>query len=414
MPPYRILMIAPTPFYTDRGCHVRIAGEARALQQLGHRVTICTYHNGRNLADLEIRRIPNVPWYRKTSAGPSLHKPYLDLMLGALATRVAREMRPDVIHAHLHEGALIAAGVRRLARTRSGRPTPVVFDFQGSLTGELAAHRFVRAGSAAFRGLHAVERRITSGAGAIVPSSRQAGELLQREFAVPCERLEVVADGLDPATFRPVACRAEMRNRLRIPADAKVIGYLGVLAPYQGIDCLLEALPAVVAQEPRTHLLLMGWPNVERYAALARTLGVAEQVTLSGEVAYDEAPRFLAAVDVAVAPKLVTTESNHKIRNYMASALPTVAFDLALNREILGPLGIYAPELTSASLAATLIEALGDPGRLLKLGAQGREVAVRDFSWERAAKRITGVYQRLLAEPECRPVGVPTPVSHSR
>src|SRR5436305_543957 len=99
MPCYRVLMIAPTPFYTDRGCHVRIAGEARALRRLGHEVTVCTYHNGRDLADLDIRRIRRVPWYRKTSAGPSLHKPYLDVMLAALTRRVAREMRPDVIHA---------------------------------------------------------------------------------------------------------------------------------------------------------------------------------------------------------------------------------------------------------------------------------------------------------------------------
>jgi glycosyltransferase involved in cell wall biosynthesis len=414
MPAYRVLMIAPTPFYTDRGCHVRIAGEARALQRLGHRVTVCTYHNGRNVADLDIRRIPRVPWYRKTSAGPSVHKPYLDLMLGALAARVAREFRPDVIHAHLHEGAFIAAGLRRFVRTGAGTPTPVVFDFQGSLTGELVAHRFVRAGGIAFRGLHGLERWITAGAGAIVPSSRQAGELLRREFAVPDDRLEVVADGLDPETFRPMACRAEMRAVLQIPPDAAVIGYLGVLAPYQGIDCLLEALPAVVAREPRAHLLLMGWPNVERYAALARSLGVAEHVTLPGEIAYDEAPRYLAAVDVAVAPKLVTTESNHKIRNYMACGLPTVAFDLSLNREILGEFGIYVAELTRSSLAGVLIGALGDRGRLAELGARCREVAVRDFSWERAALRITGVYERLAAAPERQPASAPLPLAKSR
>ena len=50
-------MLAPTPFFADRGCHVRIYEEARALQALGHRVTICTYHNGRDLPGFDIRRI---------------------------------------------------------------------------------------------------------------------------------------------------------------------------------------------------------------------------------------------------------------------------------------------------------------------------------------------------------------------
>ena len=42
----RVLMIAPTSFFADYGCHVRILEEARALQAAGHAVTIATYHNG--------------------------------------------------------------------------------------------------------------------------------------------------------------------------------------------------------------------------------------------------------------------------------------------------------------------------------------------------------------------------------
>ena len=52
----RVLMIAPTSFFGDYGCHVRILEEARALQRLGHRVTIVTYRNGRDVPGLDIRR----------------------------------------------------------------------------------------------------------------------------------------------------------------------------------------------------------------------------------------------------------------------------------------------------------------------------------------------------------------------
>ena len=44
---YRILMIAPTSFFSDYGCHVRILGEARVLQRHGHAVKIVTYYKGR-------------------------------------------------------------------------------------------------------------------------------------------------------------------------------------------------------------------------------------------------------------------------------------------------------------------------------------------------------------------------------
>ena len=45
---YDVLAIAPTSFFADYGCHVRILEEARALQRRGHRVTVCTYHSGRD------------------------------------------------------------------------------------------------------------------------------------------------------------------------------------------------------------------------------------------------------------------------------------------------------------------------------------------------------------------------------
>ena len=55
----KILIIAPTPFFADRGCHMRILEEARALRKLGHEITITTYHHGRNVDNLDIRRSLN-------------------------------------------------------------------------------------------------------------------------------------------------------------------------------------------------------------------------------------------------------------------------------------------------------------------------------------------------------------------
>ena len=50
----KILVIAPTPFFADRGCHIRIYEEARALIKKGHKIDIYTYHNGRDIKGLNI------------------------------------------------------------------------------------------------------------------------------------------------------------------------------------------------------------------------------------------------------------------------------------------------------------------------------------------------------------------------
>src|SRR6476469_6325908 len=102
--PLRILMIAPTSFFADYGCHVRILEETRALQARGHVVRVCAYHNGRDLPGIDIRRSVDVPWLKRAEVGSSRHKAYLDVALFVTALRQALAFHPDVIHGHIHEG----------------------------------------------------------------------------------------------------------------------------------------------------------------------------------------------------------------------------------------------------------------------------------------------------------------------
>ncbi len=79
---YRVLMIAPTSFFADYGCHVRILEEAEVLQKLGHQVTIATYHNGNPVPGLDVRRTLPIPWRRNYLVGSSRHKLLFDVLLG--------------------------------------------------------------------------------------------------------------------------------------------------------------------------------------------------------------------------------------------------------------------------------------------------------------------------------------------
>lgn len=101
-------MVAPTPFFADRGCHARIYEEALALLRLGHKVKVVTYHLGKDKDNLDVYRIVKIPWYKKLSAGPSWHKIYLDILLFFKALKVQRSFKADILHGHLHEGAMIA------------------------------------------------------------------------------------------------------------------------------------------------------------------------------------------------------------------------------------------------------------------------------------------------------------------
>jgi glycosyltransferase involved in cell wall biosynthesis len=389
----RVLKIAPTSFFADYGCHVRILEETLAIQRLGASVALCAYPGGRNLHGVDVRRVWGTPWSNSVRVGSSYHRLYLDALLGAWALNAVVDFRPDVIHAHLHEGAFVAAPIAR------SLGIPLVFDFQGSLTSEMLDHNFIRRGSPFFRPLRWLEGKINGQADVILTSSHNAADILEQQFGVAAERIVAIPDAVNPAAFRPrwsysdEELRLE-RRRLGIPNGSKVVVYLGLLAEYQGSGHLLRAAKRICDTREDVHFLLMGFPGQRTYQELARSLGIAHRVTFTGGIPYEEAPRYLALGDVAVSPKLSETEGNGKLLNYMAVGLPTATFSTPVSREILGPLGRYAALGDEASLADELARLLDEDGN--RLGRALRARAVELFSWEDQGQRIMDVYSSLL------------------
>lgn len=394
---HRVLMVAPTSFFADYGCHVRILEEARALRRIGHQVCIVTYHNGSDVPGLDIRRTVDIPWIKREMVGSSRHKVYLDAMLLIKSLRVAASFRPTVVHAHLHEGALIGAFLKRIFRI------PLLFDYQGSLTEEMIDHGFLRRDGPYYRPMLWLERRINRTAHMVVTSSHNAAARLLELFRFPLHRLQVLPDGVDTERFRPPSPSERqdlisLKEKFGIPAEAPVVVYLGLLAPYQGTDLLLEAASLVLQDMPEVRFLIMGYPGVDRYRWQSERLGISHRVVFTGRIPFSEAHRYLALGDVAVSPKMSLTEGAGKVTNYMAMGLPVVAFDNRVHRELLGDLGFYAEMGNPASLAAAIQQALSDRELSALRGREGRKRAAEMFSWNAVASQLQEIYTELVSQ----------------
>lgn len=390
---FRVLKIAPTSFFADYGCHVRILEETIALEALGVQVTICTYHSGRDLPGLDIRRALQVPWKNGPQPGSSLHKLYFDVLLSLRSLQSSATSRPHVIHAHLHEGALIGKVLSTLYRV------PLVFDFQGSLTSEMIDHDFIRRESPFFGPLRWLETQINEMADAIVTSSHHAADVLSQQFGCPREKIHPLPDGVNIDRFRPKweyhqDQIAALKRRLGIPPDRAVVVYLGLLAEYQGSSHLLQAATHLLRQMPFSHFLIMGFPGQLRYQVMAESLGIADHVTFTGRIPYEEAPIHLALGDIAISPKLSETEGNGKLLNYMAVGLPTITFNTPVSREILGDLGVYAETGNAVALAEAINATLTRPDRDI-LSRKLRSRAEEQFNWAEAGRTLVQLYQRL-------------------
>ena len=392
----KVMMVAPTSFFNDYGGHIRILEESLALHALGHAITIVTYSQGNDVSGLDIRRTRSIPWRANYEVGSSRHKIAFDAYLAAKCIKEGLKLRPDLIHGHMHEGTLIGSIVARILRI------PLIFDFQGGLSGEMVDHGFLNPNGAVYPWVRRLEKRICHLPDAILTSSLRAEELLVDDFSVNREIIFPLPDCVDTDRFNPdrfsMSELDAVRDQLGIPPGKRIVAYLGLLADYQGIPELIRAAGLLGESSSNIHFLIMGYPKVEHYLAMARRLGVEDSVTFTGKVHYDLAPKYLALGDVAVSTKMSTTEGSGKVLNYMAMAKPVVAFDTAVHREYLGDLGVYALTKDVPLLARSIQRLVEDQDRCKSIGVQLRKRAKEKYSWTRAGGEIADLYHQLVQQ----------------
>jgi glycosyltransferase involved in cell wall biosynthesis len=388
-------MIAPTPFFADRGCHMRILGEIQALQKLGHQIILCTYHLGRDIPGVKTIRSLKIPWYKKLEAGSSWHKFYIDALLFFKSLRIFWQEKPDVIHGHLHEGAIIGHFVRKF----SFRKVPLVFDAQGSLTKELVTYSFFKEGSILQKLFWSLEKWISRMPEYSVGSNVSVSEFLVREMHLPESKVATVIDGVHTDFFTPPAQVNDLRKQFGLAPRTPVVLYTGALLKSKGIDFLWPAIPQVIKQNPEVVFVIVGYP-VEESKATVEALGVAEKVIFTGQVDYFQLPDYLYLADLAVDPKLDEAgEASGKIINYMGAALPIVCFEGPNNRKFLGENGIFARSGDSRDLANKILETLADPDRAKKIGLNNQRRVEEVFSWNANIKTYDRVFRSALKPP---------------
>ncbi|MFA6551852.1 MAG: glycosyltransferase family 4 protein [Patescibacteria group bacterium] len=381
----KIVMIAPTPFFADRGCHTQIYEEIKALEKIGHEIILCTYGLGRDVPGVKIVRTVNLPWYKKLSAGPSYTKILLLPLLAVTSLKTIIKFKPDIIHAHLHEGAVIARFCKLFFPKKS-----YLFDMQGSLTGECLQHGFIKSGGWGHKVIRFAEKKIAGWFFIITQSDGMLKELL--DLGVPANRMANVKDGVDTDKFKPTAPDAALADSLAVDLNLPRIVYLGLLETYQGADLMFAAFALVARQIPRAQFIVIGFPNLEKYREICQNLEISKQVKFLGRIEYDKLPAYLSLADVAVAPKISLTEGDGKIYNYMAMGLPTVAFDRSTSREILGGTGLFAKLNDSADFAEKILYLLANKEQAEILGQAARERAVARLSWTAVGERINNIY----------------------
>jgi PEP-CTERM/exosortase A-associated glycosyltransferase len=343
--------------------------------------------------------VDGLGFFRTTPAAGLLDRlPVLNQLavIDRLATRlleVAREVKPDVLHAH--SPALNAMAALRVGK-RLG--IPVVYEIRAFWEDAAVDHGTSREWGLRYR----ITRALETYALKRVDAATTICEGLRAEIAgrgIPASKITVIPNAVDIGDFSVDGARDEALAASLGLEGKSVLGFIGSFYAYEGLDVLLQAFPAMLESNPDIRVLLVGGgPQDAALKQQAQRLGVAGKVIFTGRVPHHDVQRYYNLIDVLVYPRLKMRLTDLvtplKPLEAMAQGRLLVASDVGGHKELIedGRTGVLFHAGDPLALAHKTLELLTSPQRWAALREQGRRFVESERNWKASVARYHRVY----------------------
>jgi len=394
--PARVLIVVQNlPVPLDR----RVWLECQALVAAGYRVSVISI---RGPEDSAYQHLDGVHIYRYRPApaaqgtlGYLWEFAYSWLMTALLSLRVARRHGFDVIQACNPPDTYWA-----LAALYKPFGKRFVYD-QHDLNPEVFLSRFGSqlgfAGRVQYKCLLWLERMTYRLADHVISTNESYRQVALDRGDRRGEDVTVVRSGPDTSLMRPVAGVPELRKGRRYLAV-----YLGIMGPQDGVDVAIRALDIYVHELERDdlHVALLGFGDcLDELRQLVTELRLDDYVTFTGRADAAMITRYLSTADLGLSPDplnpLNDVSTMNKTMEYMAFALPVVAFDLKETRVSASDAAVYIEPGDVAGYAKEIAELLDDADKRAAMAMAGRQRAAAVLDWEPQKRAYVGVYDAL-------------------
>jgi glycosyltransferase involved in cell wall biosynthesis len=397
----KILAVAPQPFFSWRGTPFSVYYRTLTSCELGHTVDVLTYGQGLEVEIPGARtiRIPDFRMFGAIRTGPSLLKLFLDCFMVLWTIGVLLRRRYDVVHAH-EEAVFWCRWLKPVFRFR------LIYDMHSSLPQQLENFQFTR-----LRALHwafeKLEASAVRGADAVIticPSLRNYARTLtaahEKIFLIEnslFDPVRLAAGGAAPPASHAAKPDGALCTWLEQHPAERVIAYAGTLEAYQGIDRLIEAFAVVARELPDAGLLLVGGQpaQVEACRRLVTSLGLTDQVFLTGQLPQQDAQRLVARSGACVSPRFSGDNTPLKIYQLMASGVPLIATRIESHTQVLDDHTAILTGVTTAELAAGMLQALRCPELAREKARHARVRYDAEYSRDVYIARMRALFDRV-------------------
>jgi len=271
--------------------------------------------------------------------------------------------------------------------------------------------------------VHSTEWGRSGGAGSEVVShleratSRLADRIITVSYAMRDDlvrhgwaesKIHVVWNGVDPERYNPKNLKQEaideIREKCAVPSDWNLLLFVGRLTWVKSIRNLVQAMPAVLKDYPKTKLVILGRGEEQQdIIEMTTRLGIKENVTCRFEfVPEDERILHYAAADVCIFPSvyepfgIVSLEAMSMAKPLVVGAQGVVGFREQVISSGTEQNGIHVNGEDPMDIAWGIKEVIKDPQRARTWGENGRKRVLQYFTWKKVAEQTLGVYKSLL------------------
>ena len=323
---------------------------------------------------------------------------YLQAYADAIV-RLEQSDPPAVLHAasSYHNGLAAAAAARRLG-IASVYEARGLWEVTALSRGDLAPdhHRFRLAAR--------LEADAARAAGAVIALSGGIRDALVGR-GVPQEKVFVAPNCVETpgVTAETEAARAAARAELGLVPAALVVGYVGSMVDYEGLDGLVAAMRSAVADGGDIAAFIVGdgaaRPAIE---AAVRAAGLGNRLVLRPPTDRAGAARLAAAADVVALPRrdlpVTRIVPPIKLAEALSRGQPILVSDVPALAELVtdGETGVVVTPGDTDALAAVLTALSRDPGRVARMGVAARRAAAERFSYEAVGAVLTRAYTHAI------------------
>jgi glycogen(starch) synthase len=223
----------------------------------------------------------------------------------------------------------------------------------------------------------------------------------------PAEKISVVWNGVDPKRYDPAKYSSEdikrVRSKYNIEDDESMLFFLGRLTWVKGMRNLIQAMPTILEEYPKTKLVILGKGEEQRdIEETASRLGIKDKVVSRYEfVPEEERILHYAAADVCVFPSIyepfgiVSLEAMSMAKPVVVGAHGVVGFREQVISSGPDQNGVHINGENSADIAWGVKEVLKDMERAKEWGKNGRKRVLQYFTWDKVAEQTLQIYHNL-------------------